>query len=69
MQNQSVLTPPRIRCPFHPDGTPTLNVYPTPVRGWDCFGAAAGMTFDLAAEVWARPRAGLNSSSCVAGVF
>ena len=43
----------KIRCPFHPDGTPSLHVYPTPEQGWFCFGCRRGGTiYDLAAEVW-----------------
>jgi CHC2 zinc finger len=40
-----------IRCPFHPDNTPSLSVSPTKKGCWHCFGGSCGMSgnlFDLA---------------------
>lgn len=43
----------KVSCPFHRDRTPSLHVYPTPERGWFCFGCRrGGSIFDLAAELW-----------------
>lgn len=43
----------KVRCPFHEDRTPSLHVYPTPERGWFCFGCRRGTSiYDLASAVW-----------------
>jgi hypothetical protein len=43
----------KVSCPFHPDRTPSLHVYPEPTQGWACFGCGRGGTiYDLAAELW-----------------
>lgn len=34
----------KVRCPFHPDRTPSLHVYQEPERGWACFGCGKGGT-------------------------
>ena len=40
----------KISCPFHEDDTPSLHVYPTPRRGWYCYGCGrGGSVYDLAA--------------------
>jgi hypothetical protein len=31
-----------IRCPFHPENTPSLKIYKEPGRGWYCFGCGQG---------------------------
>lgn len=49
----------KVRCPLHPDGTPSLHVYPEVERGWFCFGCRRGGTvFDLAGAVWGRETSG-----------
>ena len=43
----------KLRCPLHPDDTPSLHVYLTPERGWHCYGCGAGGSiYDLAAALW-----------------
>ncbi|MDQ6805398.1 MAG: CHC2 zinc finger domain-containing protein, partial [Actinomycetota bacterium] len=43
----------KVSCPFHPDQTPSLHVYPNPSRGWYCYGCKrGGSIYDLAAELW-----------------
>lgn len=43
----------KVSCPFHEDRTPSLHAYPTPERGWFCFGCRrGGSIYDLAAELW-----------------
>lgn len=44
----------KIACPFHgPERTPSLHVYPSPQRGWYCYGCGAGgSVLDLAARLW-----------------
>jgi hypothetical protein len=45
----------KVRCPLHPDDTPSLHVYADAQRGWFCFGCGRGGTvYDLAAALWAR---------------
>lgn len=50
----------KVRCPFHDDRTPSLHVYPTPERGWYCFGACrtGGTIYDLAAKLLGYPDRG-----------
>lgn len=49
----------KVRCPLHPDGTPSLHVYPEVGRGWYCYGCAAGGdVFDLAGALWGRETSG-----------
>ena len=55
----------KIACPFHDDRTPSLHVYPTPERGWACFGCrtAAGRPlggdiYKLASLLWDIPATG-----------
>lgn len=43
----------KISCPFHEDRTPSLHVYPSPNRGWYCYGCGrGGSIYDLAAALW-----------------
>lgn len=44
----------KVRCPFHPDRTPSLHVYDSVARGWYCFGACrrGGTIYDLAAPLY-----------------
>lgn len=43
----------KVPCPFHEDRTPSLHVYPTPERGWFCFGCRRGTSiYDLASALW-----------------
>jgi len=43
----------KVRCPFHDDATPSLQVYEEPSRGWYCFGCrGGGSVYDFAAELW-----------------
>lgn len=43
----------KVRCPFHPDRTPSLHVYPGPDQGWACFGCGKGGTiYDFAGHLW-----------------
>jgi hypothetical protein len=43
----------KVSCPFHRDRTPSLHAYPTPERGWFCFGCRrGGSIYDLAAQLW-----------------
>ena len=43
----------KIACPFHPDRTPSLHIYPHPDQGWFCFGCRrGGSVYDFAAELW-----------------
>lgn len=43
----------KVTCPFHPDRTASLHVYPEPTQGWTCFGCRrGGSIYDLAAELW-----------------
>ena len=43
----------KVSCPFHPDRSPSLHVYPDPTQGWACFGCGRGGTiYDLAGELW-----------------
>ncbi len=43
----------KIHCPFHPDRTPSLHVYPDAEQGWFCFGCRrGGSVYDFAAESW-----------------
>jgi hypothetical protein len=45
----------KVSCPFHTDRTPSLHAYPTPERGWYCFGCGRGGTiYDLAGALWQR---------------
>ena len=49
----------KVSCPFHPDRTPSLHVYPEPNRGWACFGCGRGGTiYDLASALWSIPSSG-----------
>jgi RepB DNA-primase from phage plasmid/CHC2 zinc finger len=55
----------KIRCPFHDDHTPSLHVYPSPERGWTCFGCTnlagrplGGDIYTLASLVWRIPASG-----------
>jgi hypothetical protein len=43
----------KIRCPFHPDSTPSLHVYDTAEGGWYCYGCGRGTSiYDFAAALW-----------------
>ena len=44
----------KVPCPFHDDRHASLHVYPTPERGWYCFGACrrGGTIYDLAAPLY-----------------
>jgi len=43
----------KVSCPLHTDTTPSLHAYPTPERGWTCFGCGrGGSIYDLAAHIW-----------------
>jgi len=61
----------KVRCPFHPDRTPSLQVYPD--GGFYCFGCRRGGTiFDFAAHLWGitpRQRGFVELRSRLAGVF
>ncbi len=55
----------KIRCPFHPDDTPSLHVYRSPERGWTCFGCTSpdgrplgGDIYTLASLLWGVPASG-----------
>jgi len=55
----------KIRCPFHPDHTPSFHVYRTPGRGWTCFGCTTpngkllgGDIYTLASLLWSIPTRG-----------
>ncbi len=55
----------KIACPFHHDHTPSLHVYPTPARGWTCFGChtstgrpLGGDIYKLASLLWGIPTNG-----------
>jgi hypothetical protein len=57
----------KIRCPFHEDRTPSLHVYPSPERGWTCFGCTTpagrplgGDIYTFASLVWGIPARGLD---------
>ncbi|HTW12706.1 MAG TPA: CHC2 zinc finger domain-containing protein, partial [Solirubrobacteraceae bacterium] len=40
-------------CPIHQDDTPSLHAYPTPARGWYCYGCKrGGSIYELAAALW-----------------
>lgn len=40
----------KVVCPFHPDTSPSLHVYPTPEGGWFCYGCErGGSIFEFAA--------------------
>jgi hypothetical protein len=44
----------KVPCPFHADERPSLHVYPSPERGWFCFGRCrrGGTIYDLAAGLY-----------------
>jgi hypothetical protein len=44
----------KVACPFHEDRHPSLHVYPTPERGWYCYGRCrrGGTIYDLAAPLY-----------------
>ena len=44
----------KVPCPFHEDRHPSLHVYPTPERGWYCYGRCrrGGTIYDLAAPLY-----------------
>ena len=50
----------KVACPFHPDRTPSLHVYPDAARGWACFSARCsrggrpngGDIYALAGQLW-----------------
>jgi hypothetical protein len=49
----------KIACPFHKDQTPSFHAYPTPERGWTCFGCTTptgkrlgGDIYTLASLLW-----------------
>jgi hypothetical protein len=55
----------KIRCPFHPDKTPSLHVYHAPERGWTCFACTSpdgrplgGDIYTLASLLWGVPTSG-----------
>ena len=49
----------KIACPFHPDRTPSLHVYPDAEQGWFCFGCRrGGSVYDFAAERWSMSTRG-----------
>jgi hypothetical protein len=55
----------KIACPFHDDRTPSLHAYPTPERGWTCFGCRTpderflgGDIYTLASLLWGIPCSG-----------
>jgi hypothetical protein len=55
----------KIHCPFHPDRTPSLHVYPTPQQGWTCYGCTTptgtplgGDIYTLASLLWHTPTKG-----------
>jgi hypothetical protein len=48
----------KVSCPFHPDRTPSLHVYPAG-RGWHCFGCGlGGDIYTLAGRLWGLPTVG-----------
>ena len=57
----------KIHCPFHPDKTPSLHIYPTPQQGWTCYGCTTptgtplgGDIYTLAALIWHTTTNGQN---------
>ena len=55
----------KIACPFHPDDTPSLHVYPTPGQGWVCYGCTTpdgkslgGDIYTFASRLWGIPAQG-----------
>jgi hypothetical protein len=55
----------KISCPLHSDDTPSFHVYPTPERGWACFGCPTpngkplgGDIYRLASLLWGIPTSG-----------
>ena len=55
----------KIHCPFHADRTPSFHAYPTPERGWTCFGCTSqdgrplgGDIYTLASMLWRVPASG-----------
>ncbi len=55
----------KINCPFHDDETPSFHAYPTPERGWTCFGCPTpngkplgGDIYTLASLLWDIPTRG-----------
>jgi RepB DNA-primase from phage plasmid/CHC2 zinc finger len=55
----------KIHCPFHAEKTPSFHVYPSPGRGWTCFGCASpsgtplgGDIYTLASLLWGIPASG-----------
>ena len=43
----------KVRCPFHPDDTPSLHVYREPRHGWYCYGCCrGGSIYDFASLLW-----------------
>ena len=55
----------KINCPFHDDETPSFHAYPTPERGWTCFGCPTsngkplgGDIYTLASLLWGIPTSG-----------
>jgi len=55
----------KIRCPFHPDATPSLHVYRSSERGWTCFACTGpdgrplgGDIYTLASLLWGVPASG-----------
>ena len=55
----------KVRCPLHPDRTPSLHVYEDPARGWYCFGCRrGGSVYDLAGALWSSgPSTGAGGRS------
>lgn len=59
----------KIRCPLHPDQTPSLHVYDDPARGWYCFGCRRGGTvYDLAGGMWSIEPRGSGMAALRAGL-
>jgi len=55
----------KVACPFHPDDTPSLHVYPTPEEGWTCYGCPTpdgrrpgGDIYNFASSLWGIPTQG-----------
>jgi CHC2 zinc finger len=55
----------KIRCPFHPDTTPSFHIYASPRQGWACFGCGTadgrrlgGDIYTLASRLWVIPARG-----------
>ncbi len=59
----------KVRCPLHPDKTPSLHVYDDPAQGWYCFGCGRGGTvYDLAGGLWSIEPRGSGIAALRAGL-